>query len=66
MFSAWMDADLWIATAQSIAMKQLNFDSTVDQISRKPQSLISQDDARIVQSTEVSWLIPVFCKALGS
>ena len=44
-------------------MKQLNFDSTVDQISRKPQSLISQDDARVVQSTEVSWLIPIFVKS---
>ncbi|KAF3391694.1 hypothetical protein F1880_007919 [Penicillium rolfsii] len=40
------------ATAQSIAMKQMNFDSTIEEVSRKPQSLITQDDARMVQSTE--------------
>ncbi|OKO90567.1 hypothetical protein PENSUB_13284 [Penicillium subrubescens] len=41
-----------LATAQSIAMKQMNFDSTIEEVSRKPQSLITQDDARVVQSTE--------------
>ena len=49
-----VDTDREIATAQSIAMKQMNFDSTVEEVSRKPPSLITQDDARVVQSTEVS------------
>ncbi|CEJ57861.1 hypothetical protein PMG11_06539 [Penicillium brasilianum] len=40
------------ATAQSIAMKQMNFDSTIEEVSRKPPILINQNDARIVQSTE--------------
>lgn len=31
----------------------MNFDSTIEEVSRKPQSLITQDDARVVQSTEV-------------
>jgi hypothetical protein len=48
-----MGADGGEATAQSIAMKQMNFDSTIEEVSRKPQSLITQDDARVVQSTEV-------------
>jgi hypothetical protein len=34
-------------------MKQMNFNSTIEEVSRKPQSLITQDDARVVQSTEV-------------
>ncbi|EPS31614.1 hypothetical protein PDE_06569 [Penicillium oxalicum 114-2] len=40
------------ATAQSIAMRQMNFDSTVEEIARKPPNLITQDDARVVQSME--------------
>lgn len=45
-----------LATAQSIAMRQMNFDSTVEEIARKPPNLITQDDARVVQSMEVSIL----------
>lgn len=52
-----MGTDRGVATAQSIAMKQMNFDSTIEEVSRKPQSLITQDDARVVQSTEV-WNSP--------
>ncbi|KAJ5157888.1 uncharacterized protein N7482_008988 [Penicillium canariense] len=40
------------ATAQSIAMKQRNFDSKIDEVSRKPPSYITQDDARGILSTE--------------
>ncbi|KAJ5085085.1 hypothetical protein N7532_009856 [Penicillium argentinense] len=40
------------ATAQSIAMRQMNFDSKVDEVSRKPSVQITQDDAREMQSTE--------------
>ncbi|BDD62612.1 hypothetical protein MPDQ_007303 [Monascus purpureus] len=40
------------ATAQSLAMKQMNFDTKVDEISRKPQSHITQEDARQIQATE--------------
>ncbi|KAL2009420.1 hypothetical protein VTN00DRAFT_5227 [Thermoascus crustaceus] len=40
------------ATAHSIASRQLNFDTKVDEISRKPQSHITQEDARQIQSTE--------------
>ncbi|KAF7716545.1 Uncharacterized protein PECH_005165 [Penicillium ucsense] len=40
------------ATAQSIAMKQMNFESTVEEIARKPPNLITQDDARTIQSME--------------
>lgn len=41
------------ATAQSLAMKQTSFDNKLDEISSKPQSHITQDDARALQSTEV-------------
>lgn len=37
-------------------MKQMNFDTKVDEISRKPQSHITQEDARQIQATEVSVL----------
>ncbi|KAJ5698832.1 hypothetical protein N7462_000837 [Penicillium macrosclerotiorum] len=40
------------ATAQSIAMRQMNFDSKIDQVSRKPQSHITQDDARDLRAIE--------------
>ncbi|KAJ5310911.1 uncharacterized protein N7443_003372 [Penicillium atrosanguineum] len=40
------------ALAQSLAMRQMNFDSKVNEVSRKPQSLITQGDAREIQSTE--------------
>lgn len=35
-------------------MRQMNFDSKMDEVSRKPQSHITQEDAREIQSTEVS------------
>lgn len=41
------------ATAQSFAMRQMNFDTKIDEVSRKPQSHITQEDAREIQSTEV-------------
>ena len=41
------------ATAQSLAKRQLNFDSKLDEMSRKPQSHITQQDAREMESTEV-------------
>lgn len=34
-------------------MKQMNFDTKLDEISRKPQSHITQEDAREIQATEV-------------
>ncbi|GLB21179.1 hypothetical protein AtubIFM61612_011136 [Aspergillus tubingensis] len=34
------------ATAQSLAMKQMNFDEKLEALSRKPQSHITQEDAR--------------------
>ncbi|OQE26655.1 hypothetical protein PENSTE_c005G02751 [Penicillium steckii] len=40
------------ATAQSIAMRQMNFDTKVDEVSRKPSIDITQRDAREMQSTE--------------
>jgi hypothetical protein len=39
--------------AQSLAMRQMNFDTKLDEISRKPQSHITQEDAREIQATEV-------------
>jgi hypothetical protein len=36
-------------------MRQMNFDSKVDQVSRKPQSHITHDDAQEIQSIEVDW-----------
>ena len=38
------------ATAQSLAMKQMIFDTKLDEISRKPQSHITQEDAQELQS----------------
>ncbi|PWY72136.1 hypothetical protein BO94DRAFT_501202, partial [Aspergillus sclerotioniger CBS 115572] len=40
------------ATAQSLAMKQMNFDEILDELSRKPQSHITQDDARELYAAE--------------
>nr|ANF07291.1 seed maturation-like protein [Paecilomyces fulvus] len=40
------------ATAHSLASRQMNFDTKLDEISRKPQSHITQEDARQIQSTE--------------
>lgn len=37
-------------------MRQMNFDTKLDEISRKPQSHITQEDAREIQSTEVCFL----------
>lgn len=34
-------------------MRQMNFDTKLDEISRKPQSRITQEDAREIQLTEV-------------
>lgn len=34
-------------------MRQMNFDTKLDEISRKPQSHITQEDAREIQQTEV-------------
>lgn len=33
-------------------MRQMNFDTKLDEISRKPQSHITQEDAREIQATE--------------
>jgi hypothetical protein len=41
------------ATAQSLAMRQMNFDTQLDEVSRKPQSHITHEDAREMQATEV-------------
>ena len=35
-------------------MRQMNFDVKMDEVSRKPQSHITQEDAREIQSSEVS------------
>lgn len=35
-------------------MRQMNFDTKLDEISRKSQSHITQEDAREIQATEVS------------
>lgn len=37
-------------------MRQMNFDTKVDEITRKPQSHITQEDAREIQATEVRML----------
>lgn len=52
-------ADDGPATAQSLAMRQINFDSKLDEMSQKPHSHITQQDAREMQASEVSqdvWL----------
>lgn len=54
------------ATAQSLAMKQINFDAKFDEVSRKPQSHITQEDARELQSTEVCFHNPSSKKGLTS
>ncbi|KAJ9190805.1 hypothetical protein DTO166G4_3951 [Paecilomyces variotii] len=40
------------ATAHSLASRQMNFDTKLDELSRKPQSHITQLDAKEIQSTE--------------
>jgi hypothetical protein len=44
------------ATAQSLAMRQMNFEAKLDELSRKPQSHITQEDAREMQEMEVRFL----------
>lgn len=34
-------------------MKQMNYDTKIDELTRKPQSHITQEDAREIQATEV-------------
>jgi hypothetical protein len=41
------------ATAHSLSSKQMNFDSKFDELSHKPPSHITQEDARQLQSVEV-------------
>lgn len=36
-----------------MAMRQMNFDSKFEEVSRKPQSHISHEDAREMQAIEV-------------
>ncbi|QQK47456.1 Seed maturation protein [Penicillium digitatum] len=40
------------ATAQSLSMRQMNFENKVAEVSRKPSSAISLDDAEEIQATE--------------
>ncbi|KAJ5900108.1 hypothetical protein N7495_004852 [Penicillium taxi] len=40
------------AFAQSLAMRQMNFDSKLDEISRKPPHTITHEDAREMQAIE--------------
>ncbi|KAL4782078.1 hypothetical protein BJX76DRAFT_349630 [Aspergillus varians] len=40
------------ATAQSLAMRQMNFDEKLDEIAHKPHSQITQEDARELQELE--------------
>ncbi|KUL87333.1 hypothetical protein ZTR_04724 [Talaromyces verruculosus] len=40
------------ATAHSLSSKQMNFDSKLDELSHKPPSHITQEDARQLQSAE--------------
>lgn len=53
-----------VATAQSLAMKQMNFDTKLDEVSRKPQSHITQEDAREIHATEVFLLSLSSCSQL--
>lgn len=46
-----------IATAQSLSMRQMNFENKVAEVSRKPSSAISLEDADEIQATEVRDLI---------
>lgn len=41
------------ATAQSIAMRQMNFESKLDEVARKPQTQITMNDAQDILSSEV-------------
>ncbi|KAJ6127755.1 Seed maturation protein [Penicillium samsonianum] len=41
------------ATAQSLSMRQMNFENKVAEVSRKPSSAISLEDAEEIQATEV-------------
>lgn len=43
------------ATAHSLSSKQMNFDSKFDELSHKPPSHITQEDARQMQSAEVCY-----------
>ncbi|KAJ5729698.1 uncharacterized protein N7483_004206 [Penicillium malachiteum] len=40
------------AVAQSLAMRQMNFDTKFEEVSRKPQSHITHEDAREMQAAE--------------
>ncbi|KAI9374865.1 hypothetical protein BJX61DRAFT_540368 [Aspergillus egyptiacus] len=40
------------ATAQSLAMRQMNFDAKLDELSQKPYSHITREDAREMQEME--------------
>ncbi|KAJ5344734.1 hypothetical protein N7452_002738 [Penicillium brevicompactum] len=40
------------ATAQSLSMRQMNFEDKVDEVSRKPSTSISINDAEEIQATE--------------
>lgn len=41
------------ATAQRMAMRQMNFDEKLDELAHKPQNQITQEDARELQELEV-------------
>lgn len=43
------------ATAHSLSSKQMNFDSKLDELSHKPPSHITQEDARQLQAAEVCY-----------
>jgi hypothetical protein len=42
-----------LATAQSLAMRQMNFEAKLDELSQKPPSHITREDAREIQEMEV-------------
>lgn len=46
---------IYEATAHSLSSKQMNFDSKLDELSHKPPSHITQEDARQLQSAEVCY-----------
>jgi hypothetical protein len=43
-----------LATAQSLMLRQMNFDAKMDDLARKPQSHITQEDALEFQLAEVA------------
>ncbi|KAI7977675.1 hypothetical protein EIK77_010266 [Talaromyces pinophilus] len=49
------NTNVWKATAHSLSSKQMNFDSKLDELSHKPPSHITQEDARQLQSAEVCY-----------